>query len=63
DEITVTLFITGRAVVTLPRRIWTSIQDAVDPALAAIATVLLVVTVLALVARALVERRQQKRKF
>ncbi|PDQ17930.1 ABC transporter permease [Mesorhizobium sanjuanii] len=62
DEITVTLFITGRAVVTLPRRIWTSIQDAVDPALAAIATVLLVITVLALVARALIEHRQQMRK-
>ena len=53
DEITVTLFITGRAVITLPRLIWTSIEDAVDPALAAIASVLLLVTILALVARSL----------
>lgn len=61
DEITVTLFITGRAVVTLPRRIWTSIEDAVDPALAAIATVLLLITILALVARALSEGRSGKK--
>jgi putative spermidine/putrescine transport system permease protein len=51
DEITVTLFITSRAVVTLPRRIWTSIEDSIDPALAAIASVMLAVTVLALVSR------------
>jgi putative spermidine/putrescine transport system permease protein len=51
DEITVTLFITGRAVITLPRLIWTSIEDAVDPALAAIASVLLFCTILALAAR------------
>jgi putative spermidine/putrescine transport system permease protein len=51
DEITVTLFITSRAVETLPRRIFTGIADSVDPALAAISAVLLAVTVLALLAR------------
>jgi putative spermidine/putrescine transport system permease protein len=50
DEITVTLFITSRHVVTLPRRIWTSIADSVDPALAAVATVALALTVIALIA-------------
>jgi putative spermidine/putrescine transport system permease protein len=49
DEITVTLFITSRHVVTLPRRIWTSIADSVDPALAAVATVALAATVILLV--------------
>ena len=53
DEITVTLFISSRHVVTLPRRIWTSIADSEDPALAAIASVLLLVIVLALLARML----------
>jgi putative spermidine/putrescine transport system permease protein len=48
DEITVTLFITSRHVVTLPRRIWTSIADSVDPALAAVATLALAVTVIVL---------------
>ncbi|MCM2477726.1 ABC transporter permease [Rhizobium sp. CG5] len=43
DEITVTLFITSRSVITLPRRIWTSIADNVDPALAAVASLMLIV--------------------
>lgn len=43
DEITVTLFITSRSVITLPRRIWTSIADTVDPALAAVASLMLIV--------------------
>ena len=51
DEITVTLFITSRAVETLRRRIFTGIADSVDPALAAISAVLLDFTLLALAAR------------
>ncbi|MAC78732.1 MAG: ABC transporter permease [Rhodobacteraceae bacterium] len=51
DEITVTLFITARNFVTLPRRIYTSIADSIDPALASIATILLLVTVVVLVGR------------
>jgi ABC-type uncharacterized transport system permease subunit len=43
-EITVTLYMTGRAAVTLLRRIWSSIAG-VDPALAAIATVMLLITI------------------
>jgi putative spermidine/putrescine transport system permease protein len=50
DEITVTLFITSRSVITLPRRIWTSIADSVDPALAAVATVVLIITIAVLLA-------------
>ena len=57
DEITVTLFITARRFVTLPRRIFTSIEDSIDPALAAITTVLLVLTILALLARSLLKTR------
>ncbi|MBN9017819.1 MAG: ABC transporter permease [Rhizobiales bacterium] len=57
DEITVTLFITGRRIVTLPRRIWTSIADSVDPALAAIASALLLATLLALLIRLFVFER------
>lgn len=53
DEITVTLFITSRRVMTLPRKIWTSIADSVDPALAAIAALMLLVTIFGLLARML----------
>ena len=60
DEITVTLFITSRDVVTLPRRIWTSIADSVDPALAVIATLVLAATLLALIIHTLSSRAPRK---
>jgi putative spermidine/putrescine transport system permease protein len=53
DEITVTLFITARRFVTLPRRIYTSITDSIDPALAAIAAVLLIATMAVLIGQSL----------
>lgn len=47
DELVVTLFITSRGVVTLPRRIWDGVQDNISPAVAAVATLLILVTVAA----------------
>jgi putative spermidine/putrescine transport system permease protein len=44
DELVVTLFITSRRVRTLPRQIWNGIQDNISPSVAAMATVLIVVT-------------------
>jgi putative spermidine/putrescine transport system permease protein len=58
DEITVTLFITARRFVTLPRRIYTSITDSIDPALAAIAAVLLLATIVVLVLQTLLTARR-----
>jgi putative spermidine/putrescine transport system permease protein len=45
DEIIVALFITMRRVYTLPRRIWDGLEDNIDPAIAALGTVMIVVTV------------------
>jgi len=45
DEIIVALFITLRRVYTLPRRIWDGVTDNIDPAIAALGTVMIVVTV------------------
>jgi putative spermidine/putrescine transport system permease protein len=47
DEIVVALFITGRSVHTLPKLIWESLFDNLDPAVAALATILVAVTVAA----------------
>jgi len=44
DEIVVLLFITSRRVYLLPRAIWNGINDNVDPTIAAIATVMILVT-------------------
>jgi putative spermidine/putrescine transport system permease protein len=44
DELVVNLFITSRGVYTLPRKIWDGIQDNINPAVAAVATILVLVT-------------------
>jgi len=51
DELVVNLFITSRNVYTLPRKIWDGIQDNINPAVAAVATLMILLTVLIMVAR------------
>ena len=48
DEIVVTLFIASRAVYTLPRKMWDGTNEQVDPTIAAAATVLFLVTLVAI---------------
>jgi putative spermidine/putrescine transport system permease protein len=45
DEIVVVLFITLRRVYPLPRRIWDGLQDNIDPAIAALGTLMILMTV------------------
>ena len=45
DEIVVALFVTSRQVFTLPRRIWAGLADNIDPAIAALGTVFVLITV------------------
>ncbi|MDQ2094553.1 ABC transporter permease [Rhodobacteraceae bacterium 10Alg 79] len=47
DEIVGVLFITVRNVQTLPKMIWEGIQDNIDPTIAAVATLLIVLTLIA----------------
>jgi len=58
DEIVVTLFITSRHVYTLPRRIWDGIQDNIDPTVGAVATILVLVTLVILAVHFLLHRRR-----
>lgn len=51
EEITVTLFITSASVVTLPREMWNGVRDNVDPAIAAISSILIVFTIGAILGR------------
>lgn len=50
DEIVGVLFITVRRVTTLPKMIWQGIQDNIDPTIAAVATMLVVLTLLVMTA-------------
>jgi putative spermidine/putrescine transport system permease protein len=58
DELVVNLFITSRNVYTLPRKIWDGIQDNINPAVAAVATLLILITVFGMVGRMIVSRRE-----
>jgi putative spermidine/putrescine transport system permease protein len=58
DEIVVNLFITSRNVYTLPRKIWDGIQDNIDPAVAAVASILVTLTSVVMIIRILIVRRQ-----
>jgi putative spermidine/putrescine transport system permease protein len=49
DEIVVAIFITGRKVHTLPKMIWESLVDNLDPAVAALATIMIVVTAMSVI--------------
>lgn len=44
DELVLVLFVAGRRVFTLPRRMWDGINDKLDPTLAAVAVLLVVVS-------------------
>lgn len=44
EEIAVTLFITSVEAITLPRLVWMGLRDNVDPAIAAISVVMIVIT-------------------
>lgn len=44
DELVLVLFIAGRRVFTLPRRMWDGINDKLDPSLAAVAVLLIVLS-------------------
>jgi putative spermidine/putrescine transport system permease protein len=57
DELLLVLFIGGRAIFTLPRRIWDGINDTLDPTMAAVATVLLAITCVLLLLDVAIRRR------
>jgi putative spermidine/putrescine transport system permease protein len=51
EEIGVTLFVTSVNAITLPRLMWMGVHDNIDPAIAAISVVLIVITTVALLGR------------
>jgi len=49
DEIVIVLFITSIRVITVPRRMWEGIKEQADPTIAAFATLLIALTVFAII--------------
>jgi putative spermidine/putrescine transport system permease protein len=60
DETVMVLFIAGRTVYTLPRRIWNDINENLDPAIAAVAVMLIGVTLLFLLTELALKSRRAK---
>lgn len=58
EEIGVTLFITSVNAITLPRLMWMGLRDNIDPAVASLSVVLIVITVVALLLRAVLRPRR-----
>jgi putative spermidine/putrescine transport system permease protein len=63
DEIVVLLFITSRNIRLLPRMIWDGINDNIDPTVACVASLMIVVTLLALVIERTVDGRRREIKL
>ncbi len=59
DELVMVLFIASRDVFTLPRRIWDGINENLDPAMAAVAVLLILFTLLLLLADRAIRRRTE----
>jgi len=60
EEIAVTIFITSVEAVTLPRLMWQGLRDNIDPAIAAMSVVLIVIVAAVVIGRAVLAAIQQR---
>ena len=62
DELIIVLFIGGVTVVTLPRRMWEGVRDESDPTIAAVATILILLSVFILTMILTIQAISEKRR-
>lgn len=60
DELIVALFLSGTGAVTLPRKMWDSIRFNIDPTIAAVSTLLVVITASLFVSAEALRRRSER---
>ena len=60
DELVVALFVSGTSAVTLPRKMWESIRFEIDPTIAAVSTILVVLTGTLFLSAELLRRRSER---
>ncbi|HVI87401.1 MAG TPA: ABC transporter permease [Dongiaceae bacterium] len=61
DEIVVTLFISSQRIMTLPKAIWNGIRDNIDPTVAAVGSLVILVTLIATCWRLIQQSREALR--
>jgi putative spermidine/putrescine transport system permease protein len=60
DELIVALFISGSGAVTLPRKMWDSLRQEIDPTIAAVSTVLIAFSIVILLSAELLRQRAER---
>ena len=60
DELVVALFVSGTSAVTLPRKMWESIRFEIDPTIAAVSTILVVLTGALFLSAELLRQRSER---
>lgn len=60
DELIVALFLSGTGAVTLPRKMWDSIRFQIDPTIAAVSTLLIVITMSLFLSAEMLRRRSER---
>jgi putative spermidine/putrescine transport system permease protein len=60
DELIVALFVSGTGAVTLPRKMWDSLRQEIDPTIAAVSTVLIAFSVVILLTAELLRQRAER---
>jgi putative spermidine/putrescine transport system permease protein len=60
DEVVAVLFIAGPEQQTIPRQMWNGIREAISPAILAVATILVIISILLLATVELLRRRSEK---
>jgi putative spermidine/putrescine transport system permease protein len=60
DELIVALFVSGSGAVTLPRKMWDSLRQEIDPTIAAVSTILITLSILILLSAELLRQRSER---
>jgi putative spermidine/putrescine transport system permease protein len=60
DELIVALFVSGSGAVTLPRKMWDSLRQEIDPTIAAVSTILITLSILILLSAELLRQRAER---
>lgn len=63
DELIVALFISGSGAVTLPRKMWDSLRQEIDPTIAAVSTILIVFSVVILFTAEMLRQRSERTRL
>ncbi len=63
DELIVALFVSGTGAVTLPRKMWDSLRQEIDPTIAAVSTVLIVVSIVVLFTAEMLRQRSERTRL